>query len=68
MGIQVVWQAEWPCPTCGPLDAAFVAAWEDLYEAPQLRLAASFPGWQPHWGTQGTGAPSSTLLPPSGHP
>lgn len=55
MGIQVVWQPEWPCPACGPDVSAFVAGWDDLFAAPPLRLAADFPGWTPEWGTQGIG-------------
>ena len=55
MGIQIVWANEWPCPTCGGV-APFVASWGDLFAAPQLRLAAAFPGWTPDFGVEGAGA------------
>ena len=55
VGVVVVWQPEWPCPACGPSAAPFVAAWEDLFAGPALRLADAFPGWTPDWDVVGAG-------------
>ena len=54
LGLQVVWQPEWPCKDCTD-DAPFVASWQDLFAEPQLRLADTFPGWTPNWDSEGTG-------------
>ena len=45
MGIQVIWEPEWPCTTCDEDYMPFVASWPDLFSEPQLRLTSTFPGW-----------------------
>ena len=52
LGLQVVWQPEWPCRGCQD-DAPFVASWPDLFAEPQLRLVDTFPGWTLNWGLRG---------------
>ena len=55
VGLQVVWQPEWPCSDGCPDDAPFVAGWPDLFSDPPLRLADTFPGWTPNWDSEGSG-------------
>ena len=61
LGLQVVWQPEWPCQGCQD-DAPFVASWQDLFAEPQLRLADTFPGWTLNWDSEGSGGGCSVLL------